>query len=320
MRIAVTGGAGFIGGHLVSALLRDGHEVLVYDNCSASRKGQLPWRTQVRFVPADILDVDRLQNELNHFQPELVYHLAALHYIPYCDRHSAETMRVNVEGTLNLMAAASAVPALKGVVFASSMAVYPPGEQHHAENEEPQPWDIYGLTKHLAEQTVGQYARQAHISHLALRLANIYGPGETTPHVIPEVLEQLLEGRATLHVGRTDPFRDFLYVGDLTHALLKAIPLVTGEEVHEVLNLGSGHESQVQKVIELLCQLSGGEVRIVADERRVRPVDRMHLRANIERARHMLAWDPRHDLRSGLEMTFRSKVSELGIRAAAAHA
>lgn len=303
MRIAVIGGAGFVGAHLVTALLEQGHEVMVYDNFCRRRPEQLTWLGRVRLVAAEILDRRRLQEQLSAFRPALIYHLAALHYIPYCDQHPGEAMRVNVEGTLNVMLAAAACGAC-AVLFASSVAVYAPTDRHHLETDQPRPSDIYGLTKHLAEQVVEQYARQSRISHLALRFSNLYGPEETNTHVIPAILGQLLHGADTLSLGRTDPCRDFLYMEDLIDALLAMVPLVLREEMHEILNLGPGREWTVQKAVDILCELSGRNVRVMREEGRVRPVDRLHLRANIGRARELLAWEPKHDLRSGLEKTY----------------
>ncbi len=305
MRIAVIGGAGFTGSHLVSALLEQKHEVLVYDNrFTYPSRAELPWLPRVDAIEADIRDQKKLRQELLRFAPQVVCHLAALHYIPDCDRHPAEALRVNVEGTLNVMLAAAEVGPLQAVLFASSVAVYAPTAAYHSETDLPLPSDIYGLSKWLAEQVVEQYARQRKVSHLNLRFSNLYGPGETNPHVVPTVLGQLLEGARTLQLGRTDPARDFLYVEDLVEALLLAIPYALRQETHQVLNLGPGREWTVQEAVDILCGLSGREIQIVRDQKHMRAVDRMHLRSDISRARQLLGWDPRHDLLAGLQKTF----------------
>jgi UDP-glucose 4-epimerase len=305
MRIAVVGGAGFVGRHLSLALLKRSHEVLVYDNLSArGQAGEQAWLKPFQFAHADLLDRPRLQSELASFRPELIYHLAALHYIPYCDLHPEETLQVNVAGTLTLMLASERLPQLRGLVFASSVAVYPPTDGYHSETGPAQPSDIYGLSKLLGEQIVNLYARKYGVSHIAARLANIYGPDETNSHVIPAIVDQLLAGADILHLGRTDPCRDFLYVEDLAEGLAAAIPFLLREEIHETVNLGPGEEWPVQEAIDILCQLSGRDVRCVTDQDRLRPVERMHLRARVEHAREWLGWTPRHDLRAGLEKTF----------------
>jgi UDP-glucose 4-epimerase len=319
MRIAVTGGAGFVGTHLVAALLAHGHQVLVYDNLFARpRKEDLPWLHDVHLAEGSIVDAPRLRQELRAFAPEAIFHLAALHYIPYCDQHPGETLRVNVEGTLNVMLAAGESDALKAVLFGSSVAVYAPTDRCHEETDKPQPSDVYGLSKLLAERIVEQYARQLHLSHLALRFANLYGPSETNPHVVPAVLEQLLAGAGTLRLGLTDACRDFLYIGDLVDALLAALDFALRREVHETINLSAGQEWSVDEAVAILCDLSGRSVSVVRDEQRVRPVDRMHLRASIARARELLGWTPRHGLRAGLEKTFAWEREHRERRAAAA--
>src|SRR5258708_3110588 len=125
MRIAVIGGAGFTGSHLVPALLELRNEILVYNNCFIRQaRAELPWLKQVDAVEADITDGSKLRRELLRFAPDVLCHLAALHYIPYCDQHPAETLRVNVEGTLNVLLAAEQIKQLRGILFASSVAVY----------------------------------------------------------------------------------------------------------------------------------------------------------------------------------------------------
>ncbi len=318
MRIAVIGGAGFTGSHLVSALLALKNDVLVYDN-KFTREGrtQLPWLRQVYAAEGDITDGAKLSGELVRFAPDVICHLAALHYIPYCDQHPAETLRVNVEGTLNVMLAAQEIKLLKAVLFASSVAVYATTDDYHKESDQPAPCDIYGLSKWLGEQVVEQYARRVKVSHISLRFSNLYGPGETNPHVIPVVQGQILEGANTLHLGRTDPCRDFLYIDDLVEAILLAIPHAMLQETHQVLNLGPGRESTVQEAVEILCELSGKKIHVFREEARVRPVDRMHLRADIKRARQLLGWEPRHDLRTGLEKTFSIERARHPLRMAA---
>jgi len=308
MRIAVTGGAGFIGTHLVAALLRQRHEVWAYDNFFAGHKEEcLPWRGQATLVDGDILDFDRLSASINEFKPDLVFHLAAIHYIPYCNDHAAETVRVNVEGTVNVMRAAKNCAGLKGLFFASSAAVYDTSSAFHKESDPTAASDIYGLSKVLGEQVVRHYAAEIELSYVVGRFFNVYGPDETNPHVIPAVLRQVVE-RGTVRMGRTDTFRDFIYVDDLVQALLRIGALLSsGKKVAEVYNLASGQECSIGRVVEIMARAAGANPEIITEERHLRGGDRQHLRADIAKARRELGWAPEFSITRGLEETVKAE-------------
>ncbi len=312
MRIAVTGGAGFIGAHLTAALLREGHQVWVYDNFFAGHRAErLPWQRQATLVEGDILDFDRLSTSLQQFKPELFFHLAAIHYIPYCNDHPAETVRVNVEGTVNVMRAAQKCEGLQGVFFASSAAVYDTTSDFHKESDPPAPADIYGLSKVLGERVVRHYAAETGLSYVMGRFFNVYGPDETNPHVIPAVLKQVIEG-GNVRMGRTDTFRDFIYVADLVQALMKIGALLSsGKQVAEVYNLGSGQESSIASVVEIMGKIAGVDLNIVTEERHVRPSDRQHLRADIAKARRELGWGPAFSIARGVDEIVKTEMAQL---------
>ncbi|HEY7404732.1 MAG TPA: GDP-mannose 4,6-dehydratase [Candidatus Angelobacter sp.] len=312
MKIAVTGGAGFIGGHLVAALLREGHQVWAYDNFFAGhRADHLSWQKQATLVEGDILDFDRLSTSLRQFKPELIFHLAAIHYIPYCNDHPAETVRVNVEGTVNLMRAAQKCEGLKGIFFASSAAVYDTTSAFHKETDPPAPADIYGLSKVLGERVVRHYAAESSLSYVMGRFFNVYGPDETNPHVIPAVLKQVMDG-GKVRMGRTDTFRDFIYVDDLVQALIKIGALLSsGKQVAEVYNLGSGQESSIASVVEILGKAARVNLTVTTEERHVRPSDRQHLRADIGKARRELGWAPAFSIARGLEQIVKVETAQL---------
>jgi UDP-glucose 4-epimerase len=312
MRIAVTGGAGFIGAHLVSALLREGHQVWAYDNFFAGhREERLPWRERATLVEGDILDFGRLSTSLQEFKPQLIFHLAAIHYIPYCNDHPAETVRVNVEGTVNTMRAAQMCEGLQGMFFASSAAVYNTTSAFHKETDPTAPADIYGLSKVLGERVVRHYAGESGLSYVMGRFFNVYGPDETNPHVIPAVLKQVIEG-GKVRMGRTDTFRDFIYVDDLVQALIKIGALLSsGKQVAEVYNLGSGQESSIASVVEILGKTAGVNLNITTEERHVRPSDRQHLRADIAKARRELGWSPAFSITRGLDEIVKAELAQL---------
>ncbi len=312
MRIAVTGGAGFIGAHLVAALLREGHQVWAYDNFFAGhRTERLPWREQATLVDGDLLDFDRLSGSLQEFKPELIFHLAAIHYIPYCNDHPAETVRVNVEGTVNVMRAAQKCEGLKGVFFASSAAVYDTTSAFHKETDPTAPSDIYGLSKVLGERVVRHYATESNLPYVLGRFFNVFGPEETNPHVIPAVLKQVIEG-GNVRMGRTDTFRDFIYVDDLVQALKKIGALLSsGKQVAEVYNLASGQECSIARVVEIMGKNAGVNLDIITEERHVRAGDRQHLRADIAKARRELGWTPEFSIERGLEEIVKAEMALL---------
>lgn len=312
MRIAVTGGAGFIGAHFVASLLREGHQVWAYDNFFAGHRAEcLPWRERATLMAGDVLDFDLLNASLQEFKPELIFHLAALHYIPYCNDHPAETIRVNVEGTVNVMRAAQKCEGLKGVFFASSAAVYDTSSVSHKETDLPAPSDIYGLSKVLGETVVRHYAAENGLSYVLGRFFNVYGPDETNPHVIPAVLRQVMEG-GKIRMGRTDTFRDFIYVADLVQALMKIGDLLSSDkQVAEVYNLASGQECSIARAVEIMGQTAGVNLDIITEERHVRPADRQHLRADIAKARRELGWAPVVSLAQGLEEIVKAEAAQL---------
>ncbi len=308
MKIAVTGGAGFIGAHLVPALLAQGHQVWTCDNFFMGHKQEtLPWRERATLVNVDLLDPERVRESLQQFQPELLFHLAAIHYIPYCNEHPTETMRVNVEGTLNVMLAAQGCPSIRGIFFASSAAVYGPTDKVHQESDATAPSDIYGLTKVLGEQIVSHYARQSGTNYVLGRFFNVYGPAETNPHVIPAVLQQLLDKNGRVKMGRTDTYRDFIYVDDLVRALVRiGEHLAKEKNVAATYNLASGQETSIQRLVELMGKSAGLKVEINSEPARVRAGDRQYLRADISKVRRELGWQPKVMIEQGLEQTVKA--------------
>jgi UDP-glucose 4-epimerase len=220
-------------------------------------------------------------------------------------------VRVNVEGTVNVMRAAQNCAGLKGLFFASSAAVYDTTSAFHRETDPTAPSDVYGLTKVLGERVVRHYAAESGLSFVLGRFFNVFGPEETNPHVIPAVLRQVLEG-GKVRMGRTDTFRDFIYVDDLVQALLKIGTLLTsGKQVAEVYNLASGQEASIERVVQIMGQAAGVELEVISEERHVRASDRQHLRADISKARRELDWAPRFSLARGLEAIIKAETESL---------
>ena len=271
MRIAVTGGAGFIGTHLIEALCREGHEIWACDNFSVGHAMEsLRWGPQVTLLEGDLLHFDWLNRSLCGFQPELLFHLAAIHYIPYCNDHPAETVRVNVEGTVNVMRAAQQCADLKGVFFASSAAVYPATDAFHTETDSTGPSDIYGLSKVLGEQVVTHYAALSGISYVLGRFFNVFGPDETNSHLIPA-------RRAAGHRWRQGSHWDVpTRIATLSMCRIwcrrycRSLVAVIEKPVAEIYNLASGQEHSMLSVVEMIGHAAGVELEIISEQRYMR--------------------------------------------------
>ncbi len=296
-RVLVTGGAGFIGRWVVARCLAQGYQVAVYDNLTAGSVDHLlAFADQIDFYEADILDRARLQAVMEEATPEVVFHLAALHFIPYCNAHPQETLRVNVEGTYNVLEAAARV-GVRTAVVASSGAIYPSVEGLIPETLTPAPVDVYGLSKLLAEQVAEQFARTTAMACVAARLFNTYGPYETNPHLIPHIVASLQQG-PVVELGNIHTKRDYIYVEDVARLLVALGERVT--EGYEVVNVGTGQEYSAQEIIETLSELMGQPIEIRVDPDRVRPVDKLHQRADTTRLQQLTGMLPEVTLREGL--------------------
>jgi UDP-glucose 4-epimerase len=291
--VVVTGGAGFIGSALVRALLRDDWKVIVYDSLNPGRADFLPESDDVHLVQGNILDEAAFGALLDAHKPEIVFHLAAIHYIPYCNAHPQDAMNTNVDGT-EVVFRLSRAAGVRRVVFASTAAVYPPHTGPLSETLTPAaPMDIYGYTKWFGEQLADWMGRQGGTEFVLARFFNAYGPRETSPHLIPSVLKQIIEGQTTISVGNIEPKRDYVFVDDLAKCLtlLGAIPVPSETGVVRA-NIGTGSEYSVRDVLETLRSATGAALEIRQDPSRMRASDRPNLLADTQQLKSLIGWTP----------------------------
>ncbi len=303
-RALVTGGAGFIGHHLCAALLERGAEVTVVDDLSTGRRELLEeLGGRVELVELDVRRQRELAELFRELRPELVFHLAGLHFIPACNADPVATLAINTLGTESVLAAIKAAGGARRLVFSSTAAVYRPDSALCRESDPPGPDDIYGQSKLFAEELIRRASRETGLSAVSARLFNVYGPGETNPHVIPEILEQARAGD-DIRLGNLVPRRDYVYVDDVVSALVRLAEIDV--EPPATVNVGTGCDHSVAELVAALGSVVGRPLRAVVDPARVRKTDRPILRGDVAVARRALGWEPRFDLDRGLRATWTS--------------
>lgn len=298
MRILITGGCGFIGLPLTEACAGAGHDVLVLDNFFTAGPDRIAKEVDVQIEECDLRDEERTSSLTLAFRPDVIIHLAALHFIPYCDAHPMDTMQVNMGGTRSIMAAGEAAGA-PPFILASSAAVYPASPEALSEAVAPGPMDIYGYSKWAAELLLEKHAARTGAGATALRLFNVFGPRETNPHLIPEIVEQLKSGD-TLHLGGLDSRRDFIFVDDVVQAVLTVVG--KPQPGVRVFNVGTGRASSVREVVDAVRSILGRQVSIEQQAERMRPVDRPVLLADTTRMTEAHGWRASTSLKQGLRM------------------
>ncbi|WP_370332370.1 NAD-dependent epimerase/dehydratase family protein [Mycolicibacterium hippocampi] len=298
-RVMVTGGAGFVGRELVRTL-KERSEVVVAD---LLRYGTPDWLADpdgFTFQRVDIRDAAATREVVEQVSPDVIVHLAAIHYIPECDKDPANAVATNVTGTVNVLAAC---PAGTRFVFASSGAVYKPDDAPHREFESTvEPVDIYGITKNHGEDYVRMFAVNRDLACVIVRLFNVIGPGETNPHLLPAIVAQLRDNPEAISLGNTWPQRDYIDVqdsaGGFAAAALGADPKPGG---CDVVNLGSGSQYSVDDIVDRMRSLLGLQFEVRQDTSRMRAVDRPYLGADITRIREVFGWSPQFDLNQTLQ-------------------
>lgn len=287
-KILVTGGAGFIGSAVIRELNQWGAEVAVLDNLSFGRR-ELAAVPDTHFFQQDIRDREAVFAVMQLFQPDWVLHLAAVHFIPYCNEHPYESADINIRGTVNVLDAARNF-GVKGVFFASTAAVYPIHDHATDELFPTGPLDIYGLTKFTGERLCREFHLESGIPTIVCRFFNAFGPNETNPHLIPEIQRQVNEGLRTIALGNLEPKRDFIHTSDMARAV--RMLLQRFDKGFDMFNLGRGIEYSVREIVEAFSRQLGETITIDQDPARMRKTDRMHLLANIHKLKEFAGWEP----------------------------
>lgn len=294
-RILVTGGAGFIGSHLVECLRVTGARVDVIDNLVRGRPAWLPRKTSLH--AADIREPVPVQRVIKEVRPDVVVHLAAMHFIPHVDDAPDLAWDVNVAGTRNLLLALSAHPP-EILLFASTAAVYPDREGPIPESCPVGPIDLYGKTKLEGERLVASFGAETGTKCLLARIFNVIGKRETNAHIVPELVEQLRQGRSPVRLGNLSTRRDYTDVVDVAEALARLLEPTMQEA--GVFNVGSGRATSVAELVDVCEHILGQRITVEIDSRRLRAQDRNELVADISLLQRAIGSLPRRSLRSTL--------------------
>jgi UDP-glucose 4-epimerase len=307
MRTLVTGGAGFIGSNLVDALLERGDEVTVVDDLSTGRRENLTQALErgAELVESDIRDSQALLDLLGRAKPDVVFHLAAQIDVRHSVADPAADARINVEGTINVLAASLEAGVRRFVNTSTGGAIYGEGQILPAPEDHPvAPLSPYGNSKFCAENYCSLFRRLHGLSTVSLRYGNVYGPRQDPlgeAGVIAIFCGKLLEGGRPTVYGDGKQTRDYDFVGDVVAANLAAAETDTAGPY----NVGTGRETSVLELVDVLRELGGGAA-FEPEFAPERPGEVRRIAIDPSRAREELGWEPRVELREGLERTLDS--------------
>lgn len=302
----IIGGAGFIGSHLVDVCYAAGKNVIIYDNFSLGKMEYLKNSPNVEVVKGDILDLKSLQECIDKYKPEVVFHLAAIHFIPACENDPSNALRINVEGTQNVLLATAGKTSK--LIFTSTGAIYDPEITTALNEESPiRTGDIYGITKLTAEELVKYHVKKERGNVVIARLFNAVGPRETNPHLVPAIMDQLAEGNWHIELGNLYPKRDYIHARDIAEGLF-SISQTTLNSSLEIFNVGSGTEYTVEELVTLCGEASGNPITIESVESRRRKYDRPNQLADISKITHLCGWKPKRNLKIALEEVWNTEM------------
>ena len=313
-KVLVTGGAGFIGSHLVDRLVQEGFRVATLDNLRTGRRENV--HPEAAFYDTDLCSSD-LEQVFRQEKPDIVFHLAAQTSVIRSLENPEDDARANALGTANLVQRCIEHGVQRVVYSSTGGAMY--GEPQHLpcrEDHPIAPLAPYGVSKYGGELYLSCFASMADLKYTVLRYGNVYGPRQD-PYgeagVVAIFSKRMLDGAEVIVYGDGAQERDFIYVGDIIEANVLAL----NEQKNEVYNIGTGEGGSVNTIFEELARLTGYDRAPRHDPPRAGEVYKVYL--DVAKARRDLGWAPSVSLKSGLALTvqyFRDRSTGAGESAA----
>ncbi len=300
MKILVTGGAGFIGSHLVDALVKEGHQLAVIDDLSTGHKELVP--SEVEFYQVDICQTAQVEEIFLQFAPEIIFHLAAQKDVRYSVQYPDQDAKVNILGSLNLIKLSTEHKIKKFIFVSSGGAIYdendilPLSEQARAK-----PLSPYGLAKYTIDLYLEAFKNLKNLSYISLRLANVYGPRQDPKGeagVVAIFFNKLINQQRPQLNGGGEQTRDFVYVKDVVRALI----LAATAKHDGVYNIGTSRATSIAELLKLQQQICQ-----TAIEPEIKPYLPGEVRRNslaYQLATQDLDWQPKYSLVEGLTETY----------------
>jgi UDP-glucose 4-epimerase len=300
LSVLVTGGAGFIGSHLVDRLVSSGYTVRVIDNLSTGKleniKGHIE-NGKIEFVKGDIKDLEQVKKCVHGV--DAVLHLAAVTSVPFSVKNPTLTYETNVAGTLNLLVSLAKERVGK-FVFISSCAVY--GDPKYLpvdENNPANPISPYAESKLLGEHYSLGFHENRLLKAVALRFFNVYGPRQGLNDysgVITRFIDRVKQGLPLIVYGDGSQTRDFVYISDIVDAIQSCIENEAAEG--QIFNIGSGKATSINELAKTILTLNGSNLEIIHEA--PRDGDIKHSYADVSKAGKMLNFESKFSLKDGL--------------------
>ena len=298
MKVLVTGGAGFIGSHIVDELIKKGFEVVVIDDLSTGFKKNL--NSDAVFYQVDVCDSEKIGKIFDKEKPDFVNHHAAQNNMTRSIENPIHDANINIRGSLNIIIN-SIRTKVKKIIYASSggLCYGEPVNIPTKEDDSINPTSPYGVSKH----TVEHYLITSSITHslkfTALRYANVYGPRQNPlgeVGVIAIFIRNLLKNERPTIFGNGNQKRDFIFVKDVVKANILAM-----DGDNKIFNVGTGRMTSINELFKILKKITNSNLDPIYDEKRMGDVQRVCL--DITRIKKELNWKPEHELESGLSET-----------------